>query len=349
MIEKVFSSEKQVNFCSKKTAEKSSGETHLLPNNAKTRAEQKFQKVSSAFLDYPVKGLQGSKNSNFYEFLTMGIVPYLAGSAMFMVVFNAINKTIGKEPSLKGKKFALGVVLYGLMKTFTKNLVTKPVALSTGVDIELPYENVVYSLPEEAGENAKIDIQYQQRKVYDSREFFRKDLLDKEYFDKVAKKLGLGDNLNDSVTEVTPIIQNIVSTTTTARDISSYLWAGVGVGLAVQNCWNDFFNIFSARKPFVYDRNSSFIQNTGKWFANKGKNTLDITKSFCKNLLKSCKTLWTGENTAKGFVRHSGKGLIGLAALTTIGLTANSIMRAKSIARAHNIQAIDKTKESTVI
>ena len=102
--------------------------------------EQGTQKTMSAFIDYPVKGLKGDINSNFYEFLTMGIVPYLLGSAMFMLVFNALNlgKHLGakdhKAASVMGKKMALGVVLYGVLKTASKNLVTLPIKAATGVE-----------------------------------------------------------------------------------------------------------------------------------------------------------------------------------------------------------------------
>ena len=224
---------KAINLAHNKTSFKSEqpkkveDETRILPNTLQTRLEQGTQKTMSAFIDYPVKGLKGDINSNFYEFLTMGIVPYVAGSAMFMVVFNALNlgKHLGardaKAASALGKKMALGVVLYGVLKNISKNLVTKPIKLATGVDTEMPYQNKVYNLPKGAGENAEIEVQWQQRKVFDSKEFFRKDLLNKEYFDNVAKKLGLGENLNDSVSETTPIVQSIVATSNTAKTLSS--------------------------------------------------------------------------------------------------------------------------------
>ena len=45
-------------------------------------------KLKNAFTEYPKKGLKGSKNANFYQFLTMGTVPYLVGSATLIGVFN---------------------------------------------------------------------------------------------------------------------------------------------------------------------------------------------------------------------------------------------------------------------
>ena len=180
--------------------------------------KQSYQKTTSAFIDYPAKGLSGDINSNFYEFLTMGIVPYLLGSAMFMIVFNALN--LGKHLGARdakvagniGKKMGLGVVLYGVFKTLSKHLVTTPVKMVTGVDTDMPYQNKVYNLPKGAGKDAEIEAQFQQRKIFDSKEFFRKDLLKRSYYDNVAKKLGMGENLNDSISETTPIIQSIVAT-----------------------------------------------------------------------------------------------------------------------------------------
>ncbi|MCQ2754955.1 MAG: hypothetical protein MJ231_07930, partial [bacterium] len=288
-------------------------ETRILPNTPKTHIDQGFQKTSSAFIDYPIKGLKGDINSNFYEFLAMGAIPYVVGSLMFMLVFNATKKLDAhsqKMSSFLGKKMALGVVFYALLKAISKPLITKPIKAATGVDVEMPYQNIVYNLPKEAGEDASIEVQHQQRKVFDSKEFFRKDLLDREYFDKVAKKLGLGENLNDSVSETTPIIQNIVATSNTAKTLSSYAWAAVGVGLAVQNCWSDFFTAFANRKH-------------GAGIGGFAENLKNVTCSFVRTIGKSAKSLWKGDSWATGYMKHAGKGLIGLATLLTLGLTAN--------------------------
>ena len=356
MIKNVNLAQHSTSFHSKQSKKKKvADETHILPNNIKTRLNQGTQKTMSAFVDYPVKGLKGDVNSNFYEFLTMGIVPYLLGSAMFMVVFNALNlgKHLGardsKAAAKLGKKMALGVVMYGALKNLSKNLVTKPIKLATGVDTEMPYQNKVYNLPKEAGENAEIEVTWQQRKIYDSKEFFRKDLLDREYFDNIAKKIGLGDNLNDSISETTPIIQSIVATSNAAKSISSYCWAAVGVGLAMQDAWDNFFEAISNRKHYIAQKNEGIgnkIIGKAKTF---GENSWNISKDFVKALGRSCSQLWNGNPAHKGFMKHSGKALIGFAALATTGLTANAIIRAKNKAKNTNINAIDQTKESTVI
>ena len=103
MIKPINLAKINTRFCSEQDDnKKSSGETRILPNNLKTSLEQGTQKTMSAFIDYPVKGLKGDINSNFYEFLTMGIVPYVIGSGMFMVVFNALN--LGKHLGAKDAK-----------------------------------------------------------------------------------------------------------------------------------------------------------------------------------------------------------------------------------------------------
>lgn len=359
MIDRINNIQSKISFTSKSKKEKEDNkDTRILPNNAKTRLRQSSQKTTSAFTYYTAKGLTGDINSNFYEFLTLGIIPYLAGSGMFMVMFNCVNKYLmpadKKIASIKGKKLALGVILYGVLKTISKSLVTKPVKMATGVDTEMPYENVVFALPKEADEDTTLETQIQQRKIYDSKEFYRKDLLEKEYpnkeyFNKIAKKLGLGENLNDSVSEVSPIIQNIVATSNTAKSLSSYCWAGLGVGLAAQNSWTNFFDTISNRSKYRTKPNEKLTTNIANWFKNFGRNTVEITKSFFKSLIRSCKTLWTGEAGTTGYMKHAGKAFaIFTIALTSI-LTANSIIRAKNLAKNNNKKTIDDKKESLVL
>lgn len=327
-------------------------ETRILPSSYKTKMKQEFQKTSSAFLDYPVKGLKGDINSNFYEFLTMGVVPYLIGSGMFMLSFNVVNKFLDANSRAKASKFgskmALGVVLYGLMKSISKGFVTKPVKWSTGVDTEMPYENIVYPLPKEAGEAANIEVQHQQRTVFDSKEFYRKDLLKRDYFDNVAKKLGLGENLNDSVSETSPIIQNIVATSGTAKSLSSYSWAGIGVCLATQDSWDDFFKAIKNRTPYTKQGRSGFEALKAR-VANSYNNTKEISKSFVKSFAGSVESMWNGSPKYEGFMKHMGKAYMLFSIALTTGLTANSIIRAKNMAKNNNTNTIDKNKESKVI
>ena len=345
MLQPVSGSQYKINFSAgvSESEEPEVISSRILPNTLRTRIRQNSQKVENAFVYYPIRGLQGNVNSDFYEFLTMGIVPYVIGSGTLMLLFNAA------KPSVFGKKMALGVLFYGILKHLSQGLVTRPVKAATGVDTEMPYEYIVYALPTEAGANANIDVKYQHRKIFDSKEFYRKDLLKKDYFDKVAMRLGLGTNLNDSESEVSPIIQNIVSTTTTAKRLSSYGWAAVGVGLAVQDCWKDFFNTVSNRQRFVKNKDANFFKNIAGRLLNTGKNTLKISASLIKTFFKSIGQMWKGKDNYNGFMKHSGKLLILLATLMTTALTSNVIIKARRMAKNDNQETIDRTKDTTVI
>ena len=126
-------------------------ECNLKPNTLKNKIMSGFQKTTSAFTEYPAKGLTGSKKSNFYEFLSMGIVPYLVGSATMMAVFNGLSKTFDNQSakaarmSSFGNKAVLGVVLWGVAKALSKTLISTPVKWATGIDTEMSYERHVYS------------------------------------------------------------------------------------------------------------------------------------------------------------------------------------------------------------
>ena len=357
MIKEVSLSDNKINFKQNPVISKpgKDEESEILDNTLRTRVLQKTDKTMNAVIEYPIKGLKGDVNSDFYEFLSMGIIPYVVGSAMFMTMFNLLNKHLKFQDSLLGKKMGLGVILYGLGKTLSADLVTRPVAWSTGVDIELPYKNIYCTLPTKPGAEADVDHKHQQRKVYDSIEFFRKDLIAKhpdyhvKYYDKIAKKLGMGDDLNDSVTETTPIIQSIVSSTKTAKSLSTYAWAAVGVGLAAQNCWADFFNAFSKRPKYVAKSTEGFFSKLGGRLVNTAKNTVNLTKTFGKTFGKACKTFWTGGDPKSAIRKHAGKAWLLFTVALTLGSTFNVIYRARQMGKLANKDLIDKTEESTVI
>lgn len=282
-------------------------ENKLLKNNFWTQTSIGFDKFANAMTIYPAKGIRGSRNSNFYEFLTMGSVPYIAGSLMLMAVFNSANKYFDVYSKNKagpiGHKMALGVLFYGLAKHLAKPLVTAPVKMLTGVDVNLPYRKVVDEHPDYVGDNDLTSIEY--HKVYESIDFPYWEKLyneegDKprnEYFDKIAKKLGLGSDLKDSDQEVKPLIKEIVAKTRTATNISSYLWAACGVALAFQDSWENFFNVMT----FKF------------WDKQKMKKA---AVEFKNSFVKSAKSFYKGEG--KGLTKHAGKLLLGAALASSL-------------------------------
>lgn len=336
-------------------------ETTLKPNTLKNKIMSAYQKTTSAFIEYPVKGLAGSKKSNFYEFLSMGAVPYLVGSATLMAVFNGVSKFFVDNAAKKtaksiGNKMALGVVFYGVAKALSKTLISTPVRLATGIDTEMAYERHIYSDPKL---NLKHPIhEYEQHKVMESHDFPRYDMMYGEkvgkphnyLFDKIAKKNGLGENLPASDTEVKPLIKDVISRSNTAKSISSYLWAAAGVCLAVQTPWNHFFRAASKSSwtKFVPKPDAGTAGKLIGKAANVGKNLWRITQSFGRSFVNASKSLYNGPERATGLTKHAGKAIIGLALASSVLGAINTIYGAKTSAGQRHKKVFDKNGKITV-
>lgn len=309
----------------------------LLENNLSTRLRIGLEKTTKAFTVYPSRGLKGSRNSNFYEFLTMGITPYILGSATLIGIFNGTNKVYPHFSTTKAAKLghpmALGVVMYGIFKELSKTFITYPVKWKTGVDTEIPYAKVNYRL-QESEKDDLTSTEY--HKVGESVDFPRWDLLYGDTskgenlnfrYDKIAKKNGLGTNLNDSDQEVKPIYKEILIKSKLAKSISSFLWAAVGVALAFQKPMSPYFK--AATLKF--------------W---KPKQFLSQFKVFGEVFVESCKSLYKSAPDAENlFEKHAGKGLLGIASLSTILGILNTIHITK---KPKSVNVIDKSKESVV-
>lgn len=302
----------------------------LLKNNPWTRMRISMDKVANAFTVYPVKGLRGSRNSNFYEFLTMGTVPYLVGSGMLMAVFNGPNSKYnpfqGAKARSLGRKAALGVLFYGVMKEFSKSFITKPVQLLTGVDTTVPYAKFIYELPENKYDTDITSIEYHQ--AMESTEFPRWDLLYSDEasgkprnakYDKIAKKLGMGENLKDSDQEVKPRIKEIVVKTMTAKNLSSYLWAALGVCVACQDSWDDFF----ASKGFK-------------------KSAIQFGKSLKESMIEFYK------GSGSGWRKYGGKTLLGAAVLSSVLGVTNVMSSSKKPSKLDSADIIEKDRKYVV-
>ena len=312
----------------------------LLKNNFLTRTRIGLDKFTKAFTIYPAKGLAGSKNSNFYEFLTMGTVPYVIGSITLMSIFNSTNKHFRafdtKNAAKLGNKMALGVILYAAFKSISKLFTTVPVKMITGIDTELPYAKVNYLLQENPDDyNNLTSIEY--HKVGESVDFPRWDQLYGDpkkgepinfRYDKIAKKNGLGTNLNDSDQEVKPMYKEVLVKTKLAKSFSSFLWAATGVALAFQEPWENYFNVATLKfwKPKEFGHSLKILGNS---------------------FIESSKALWQGDKESlSAFKRHSGKAMISTALAVTILGVLNAIHITKKPSPQHSV--LDKNKESVV-
>ena len=166
---------------------------------------------------------------------------------------------------------------------------------------------------------------------------------------KIAKKNGLGENLPASDTEVKPLIKDVISRSNTAKSISSYLWAAVGVGLAVQSSWNHFFKSLSGaswRKFKPSSANAGMVEKFAGKTLNTTKNILRISKSFGRSFVDASKELYKG---SEGSIikKHGGKALIGIALLSSVFGALNTIYGAKtSVGQRKNV--FDKKDKITV-
>lgn len=200
--------------------------------------------VNSLFI-YAPKGMQGSRNSNFYEFLSMGLIPNITGSAMLIALFNLANKSF-KMPdrafaSISGRKMAYGVIFYAIGKWLGQKFINKGVEFKTGIDLEMPYKKVVTELPDYPGDKDLTRIEY--HRVFESADFPRFDLINKMgeqqgnrhlWWDKIARKMGFKDPLNSPEQLVQEKVREVAVKSSSARSVSSYIWAALGVALAAQ-------------------------------------------------------------------------------------------------------------------
>lgn len=313
----------------------------LLENNFLTRTRIGMDKLTKAFTIYPARGITGSRNSNFYEFLTMGNVPYLIGSGTLMAVFNSVNKHFMHNSSFGaskiGNKMALGVLFYGLFKNISKSFINLPIKWVTGIDTQLPYAKVNHLLQNSPDDKDLTSIEY--HKVGESVDFTRWDRLYGDpgkgeslnfRYDKIAKKIGLGENLNDSDQEVKPVYKEVLVKSKTAKSLSSFLWAAVGVTMAVQDPWMDYFKVMTPKF----------------WNVKKFANSM---KTFGTSFVDSAKALWTGgPNAVTKLDKHAGKALVGLAALSTILGVLNTLHLTKKPSKVTAADVMDKNKESVV-
>lgn len=312
-------------------------------------------KLANAFTKYPKKGFMGSKNANFYEFLTMGMVPYILGSGMLIGVFNIATKYFDNEAARNayriGKKMGLGVLAYGVFKTLSKKLIEIPVKMVRNVDVNLPYDKVVYELPENNNKDNLVSHEY--HKVFESVDFPRFDLLynNKDlgeerdsYYKKTAKKFGFSEeDIEHADQKVKPKIRETVVKTRLFTTLSSYLWAATGVGIAMQEPWESLLI-----SPKIRLRNYKQVLKHAK---EKGPNVCKYSyfyQDFGKRFVKSCKEFFNNERKS---VRYAGRALLGAAVgMTILGniFALCDFNKDKSSKKQASTSLIDDSKEKVI-
>lgn len=283
-------------------------ESHIHKQNALSGLKAGAHKLTNDIFTYFPKGFSGSKNSDFYEFLSLGMVPYLIGSAMLIALYagakGKFNPSDAFAASKAAKRMGAGVVLYGIGKWLSQKISRKAIKFSTGVDLDMRYINKVNEIPEPNAEKGIVRTQYPG--VFDSVDFYRKDLLAKDselnhgdiyaYDDKIAKKAGFKNKLNAPNQTMGPKIRELKARTTALEHVSKYIAAATGVALGSQKA---FENIK---------------------FVNPFKNIKGIKTSLMSivtALRDGAVQLWKGSDRNL-VTKHFGKALILLSALSAV-------------------------------
>ena len=264
-------------------------ESHIYKQGPLSGVKAGVHKLTNDIFTYFPKGFSGSKNSDFYEYLSLGMVPYIIGSAMLIALRCAANKNFNQADSAAAgeiaKRAGAGVVLYGIGKWLSQKVSRALVHHSTGIPLDMRYIKKVNEVPEPGREKGLVRTQYPG--VYDSVDFYRKDLLAKDgelnyhnvyhHSDIAAKKAGYKNKLNASNQTMNPKIKELKSRETALENISKYVSASLGVALGFQKAFGKIK--IKEPKSYIYALKNGFIQ---LW---QGTNRNLITKHYGKALI----------------------------------------------------------------
>ena len=314
----------------------------LLPEGISSKAEMGINNTVSAFTEYPIKGIKGSKNSNFHEFLTMGIVPYIMGCLTMIGVTSVATKKFNTTDASHAKNFtkfvALGVIFYGLFKKISDTIINTATKMGTGFDTQRPYVKINYQLKEKPTDKDSKSLEY--HKIGESVDYPYWSLLYGEgdnlnkNFDKFAKRNSIGNDLTDSDQAVKPAIKEVLVKSTLAKNIVSYIWAATGVALASQAAWENF-EFKQLLSPFKKIKNNFKSLGFNEAMKKSGSDFVVPAKNIAKCTKEATKSLWKD---------NFGKGLIILSVLGSVLGSVNSVIIKNKPAQSKNI--FDPKKES---
>ena len=275
-------------------------ESHIYKQGPLEGVKVGAHKLYNDVLTYYPKGFVGSKNSDFYEYLSLGMVPNIIGSLMLMASYGLVNYKFSADDArfanISFKQAASGVVLYALGKWAFQKFARTVINKFTDVNIDLFYKKQVIELPELGQEKGLVRTQYP--KVYDSVQFYRSDLLTKDgelnhnnaYYhdDKIVRKVGYKDKKNASNQMASEKIRGVKARTTALENIGKYVLAATGVALGSQNA----FGKIDLKSPRTIV--NAFKEGAVELW--KGRD-IDVKTTGIGKIMKS-------------LYKHSGKGLV---------------------------------------
>jgi len=292
----------------------------ILSNDPLTKLKVEFKKAAK-LPEYAYRGLKGDPDANFYEYLSLGKIPYFIGGPLLAAVFafgaTRANPQARASSVKRAKQIAVGVAFYYTGAELAKKVIDIPVKLFRGVDLNHPYENVVDCRAVSKTGDSPKKIEY--HKVPESVDFTRWDLMTgdesknngkavNEQFDKLAKKFGIDKNVQDSDATLKGSIKKLIISSTAFKYMLTAPFVVLGVALAGQEAWGNIGN--------------GLKQNIKNMFAKSNLNIKErasIAGKIIKgNLLtpmkESFKTLWG----AKGAPNKIGRAIILTSAIAPI-------------------------------
>jgi len=290
-------------------------ESHIPKQDMFLGAKAEAHKFYNDIFTYFPKGFAGSKNSDFYEYLALGKVPNLIGSALLIALPSLANRFFNSSDAkcagINAKQIGAGVVFYAFGKWAYQKLSRTLTDASTSVDLDMRCIKKIDELPEPGQEKGLVRIQY--HGVYDSVQFPRLDLLTKDgelnhnnafhYDDKIVKRAGFKDGVNAANQLASEKSRGVKARATALENIGKYIVAATGVAYGFQEA----FGKISFKNPKLF------------------------LKSAKDALVEGAKQLWKG-TPRNALTKHFGKGMIiasGVATLLTwliptIGFKHNS-------------------------
>ena len=196
------------------------------------------------------------------------------------------------------KKQGLGVILYYTGMGLANNFIDSFVKQKYGIDINMRYKN------------QKGEI----RKVFESVDFTRWDLLSEEDWNKMGDKLGIPRDIPDRDTTIKAEVNKILVRARAWKLVLGATFAATGVGfIAKSDAWKtlltnkaaiaeSFKNVFTKLKPAAETvNNAGAMKQIGSRIVNFGKQ-LGITfkTQFIDNFIKAAKEL-PKSKLGKGF------------------------------------------------
>jgi hypothetical protein len=329
---------------SKETIEKNMGDM-ILPNDRATKRKARIEQATK-IPDYIYNGLKGDPDSNFFEYLQLGKVPYYVGGLTLIGMFAAgISRIDGKarsEAIKKTKRIALGVAFYYLGSSLAQLVINAPVKWFRGIDLNHPYRDVVdlrEGSPLNLPQNKKKEI----HKVYESIDFTRWDLLfnhsaktpeevDKT-FDKIAGKYGVKGHVHHSHSTLKDKIRETIIMSRAWKYALTVPFVVLGIGLSSQKAWENYGKGLRQDIKGILAQRTVSKEIRAAARANGGRipgKAVQIFDALVTKLATPVKNafvqLWTGEGKTK-IAGILGKTVILTAVLGTIFANACILLK----------------------